>query len=84
MVTTMLSAEQETVRQNLINYLNNTGTKARVISDRLDIPASILSLFKNGKKSLNGESLFMLRNYLQFANFDTVSCTVSINKTFLG
>lgn len=84
MVTTMLSAEQETVRQNLINYLNNTGTKARVISDRLDIPASILSLFKNGKKSLNSESLFMLRNYLQFANFDTVSCTVSINKTFLG
>ncbi len=80
----MLSAEQETVRQNLINYLNNTGTKARVISDRLDIPASILSLFKNGKKSLNSESLFMLRNYLQFANFDTVSCTVSINKTFLG
>ncbi len=80
----MLNTEQEAVRQNLIDYLDNTGTKACVISKRLDIPASVLSSFKNGKKSLNGDSLYMLKNYLQFAGFDTVACTVSINKTFLA
>lgn len=77
-------AEQEAVRQNLIKYLESTGVKARVIAERIDVPPSVLSSFKHGKKNLYKDTLFMLNNYLKFANFDTVSCTININKTFLG
>lgn len=79
----MLNDEQEIIRQNLIQYLENTGTKSCIIAQRTNIPVTVLSRFKNGRKSLYPDSLKQLKEYLSMANFDTVNCVVKINRTFL-
>jgi hypothetical protein len=78
-----LDNEQEKVRQSYINYLQKTGTKACVIAKRVDIPASVLSQFKHGRKNLFPESLKQLEEYLKTANENTVNCTINVTNTYL-
>ena len=75
---------QEALRQELIQYLDETGTKACIIAKRIDVPDAIISQFKNGKRSLYSESYEALKHYLMVSKGNTVNCVINVTKKFLN
>ena len=55
---------QDEVRERLINFLTDKGVKQQFISDKINLPASVLSQYKKGKKELFLEHLNLLDEFL--------------------
>ena len=56
---------QASVRERLNNFLTEKGTTQMFICNRINLPKSVLSGFKNGKRDLYPETLTKLDCFLQ-------------------
>lgn len=68
----MKRIEQEFVRVNLINFLQETKTKQSDVAKAINIPPDVLSRFKNGNRNqmLYAEHLNRLADYLKDKGYD--------------
>lgn len=56
---------QDILRERLIKFFNETGTKQKFVADKIDLPVSVLSRFKTYQKDLTRSSFENLDTFLK-------------------
>ena len=55
---------QESIRNDLKNYLKENGIKNKFIAEKIDLSPSMISYFINGKKRLSANKLNLISNII--------------------
>lgn len=56
--------QQETIREDLKNYLKENGIKSKWIAEKLNLSPAMISYFINGKKRLSSVNLNLISSII--------------------